>query len=271
MRKNIFELLNQKLDLINEYSKLYKMFKSEIIYEYENGFGSLTLYNYFDLILNEWKYRGTCENLEEILKRLSLINVTFESKALNDILLLIELIKNAEHICDKDNEECIKCDSLLISNIDIILNELGYTVVQRDEDSVQLIKKDADTLATALEVDDISLSRSILNYMDFRIEDDLDSKKDIIKRLADYLEPERALLKQLNSSLEDQIFYNLNNIHLRHNNQKGKNKKEYVANMSKEELLSWYDKTYSLILTAIRLIEFNKNKQEYQDLKKNIG
>ena len=107
--------------------------------------------------------------------------------------------------------------------------------------------------------------------MDFRIEDDLDSKKDIIKRLADYLEPERALLKQLNSSLEDQIFYNLNNIHLRHNNQKGENKKEYVANMSEEELLSWYDKTYCLILTAIRLIEFNKNKQEYQDLKKNIG
>lgn len=160
---------------------------------------------------------------------------------------------------------------MLLSNIDVILNALGYTVVERDEDSVQLIKKDADALATALEVDDISLSRSILNYMDFRIEDDLDSKKDIIKRLADYLEPERALLKQLNSSLEDQIFYNLNNIHLRHNNQKGKNKKECVANMSKEELLSWYDKTYSLILTAIRLIEFNKNKQEYQDLKKNIG
>ena len=41
--------------------------------------------------------------------------------------------------------------------------------------------------------------------------------------------------------------------------------------MSEEELLSWYDKTYSLILTAIRLIEFNKNKQEDQDLKKNIG
>ena len=271
MRKSIIDLLNQDLDLVKEYSKLYKLFKSEVIYRDLDGLSEYSLYDFFEYKLFNWKFKGTNSRVKEILDKLQLQSTTLKESAIEDILNLIDLIKNAEKFCDSITYGFQKYQSYLMNNIDIILNELGYTVVQRDEDSVQLIKKDADALATALEVDDISLSRSILNYMDFRIEDDLDSKKDIIKILADYLEPERALLKQLNSSLEDQIFYNLNNIHLRHNNQKGKNKKEYVANMSEEELLSWYDKTYSLILTAIRLIEFNKNKQEYQDLKKNIG
>ena len=271
MRKSIIELLNQEFNLKKEYVKLYKLFKEECFYEYDYGCDRFTLFDLFNSAIGKWKYRGTCSNLKEILEKLELYSYCYEEDNINEILKLIDLIKNAEFFCDKVYIHYTKGENVLLGNIDVILNSLGYTVVERDSDSVQLIKKDADALATALEVDNALVSRSILDYMDFRIEKDLESKKSIILKLADYLEPERNLLRQLNNSLEDQIFYNLNNLQLRHNNLKGKYKKDFIVNMPEDELLAWYDKTYGLILTAIRLIEFNNNKKEYQNLKKNIG
>ena len=45
----------------------------------------------------------------------------------------------------------------------------------------------------------------------------------------------------------------LNNLNLRHNNLEGKNKKEVVASISKEELEMWYDKIFDMILSVLQI------------------
>lgn len=133
-----------------------------------------------------------------------------------------------------------------------------------------LMKDKADPVATALIVEDESIASLILDYNDFRIENDLKAKKDILNSLGQYIEPLRKDIKSANSSLEDYIFFCLNKLHIRHNNKSGKDKIKYVANIKKKDLINWYDKVYDLILIAIRLIEMPNYFKDFKELKKNI-
>ena len=56
----------------------------------------------------------------------------------------------------------------------------------------------------------------------------------------------------------------LNNMNIRHNNKSGKNKKELIAQMSDEELESWYDELYQLLLFCV-LIKDNKERKDKVD------
>lgn len=60
-------------------------------------------------------------------------------------------------------------------------------------------------------------------------------------------------------------------MNIRHNNKSGKNKKELVAQMGDDELESWYDELYQLLLFCV-LIEDNKErKDKVDDLLKRIN
>ena len=93
------------------------------------------------------------------------------------------------------------------------------------------------------------LDMSILRYNHHSLQGDVDAKRAILQAMGQKLEPRR---KELCSNLEDQIFYLLNNLHIRHNNQTKEDKyyKEYISAMEKEELEQWYDELYQMILLA---------------------
>ena len=63
------------------------------------------------------------------------------------------------------------------------------------------------------------------------------------------------------SSYFDNARNMLNNTHLRHNNKSGKDKKELIAQMSNEELETWYDELYQLLLFCV-LIKDNKDRKD---------
>ena len=66
------------------------------------------------------------------------------------------------------------------------------------------------------------------------------------------MEPKRKQLHTIHSSLEDGIFYILNNMNLRHNNKipGDKNYNQTVAEMDNDTLEGWYDELYQMILLA---------------------
>lgn len=74
-------------------------------------------------------------------------------------------------------------------------------------------------------------------------------------------------IKESNNKLYDNINFMLNNMNIRHNNKKGKNKKEYVSKMRKSTLEKWYDETYQMLLLAFLLDEQTKRNVKIKNLK----
>ena len=284
IRRNVFDILNNfaNIDCLREYNRLYKLLFSKEVYTNYNAY--YTLPQLMNDHIEKWKYRNTCTNFEEVLETLSLNNSTTEEKAVEDLLLLIELILNLEVFRDdiyrEDyknsfnplnyssldpyiNNELEKND-LIFENCRRILNSIGYREV-REEDRIILVADNPDAITTAVEVEDKNISKLLLDYIDFRNEKDLEVKKNILIGIADYLEPLRDSIP--NDDLKNTIFKLFNNVNIRHNNKSGKHKNELASSLTKEEQLEWYDRTFSLSLTAIRLLDFKDDKAIYNQVK----
>lgn len=77
-------------------------------------------------------------------------------------------------------------------------------------------------------------------------------------------------LKKVNAILEDNIRYLLNKINICHNNKEGKNALRYVANLTDEELESWYDETYQMLLLSILELDNVERNKKVKELKRMI-
>lgn len=220
-----------------------------------------------------------------MLDDLNLEDTCNSENEIEKILLLIDFVLNACEFVkfkqNKYNKEYFELDNkdvglilvennMLLDNIDIILKRLGYKKIKKEEYKIMLIKDKADSIVTALTVEDENIADLILDYNDFRIENDLKAKKAILNSLFQYIEPLRKNIKQANGNLEDYIFFCLNKLHIRHNNKSGKDKINYVANLKDKDLINWYDKVYDLILIAIRLVELPNDFREFKELKDKI-
>lgn len=288
MRKTIFDLISKNIDFRNEYERISSMiFNDKIICFDEEYYTYIEIFNKF---IEDWKYRGICTNFNEIADNIGLTDYPSFS-AEEACLYLIELILNIREFLlykkemlepnyenynryglyyDAEETSLIINDKILYDNIMIILNELGYSYIKKEEYKIVLVKENADATNTALIVEDESISDTIMQYNDFRIVNNLNAKREILLSLGQYIEPLRKDIKNKNSELEDYIFFCLNKLHIRHNNKSGKKSNEYVAIMKDEELIKWYDKVYNLILIAIRLIELPKEFNEFKELKSKI-
>lgn len=110
----------------------------------------------------------------------------------------------------------------------------------------------------------------MIRYNHHLLKGDIAEKKSILRKFDTILEPRRAELKAVNKKLEDNLFFGLNSLHIRHNNidPNGKiNYKKYVADMGEEELEAWYDEVYQLILLAILLLENTERDRKFDELK----
>ena len=63
----------------------------------------------------------------------------------------------------------------------------------------------------------------------------------------------------------------LNNMNIRHNNKSGKNKKELISQMGNDELESWYDELYQLLLFCVLIKDNKERKDKVDDLLKRIN
>lgn len=80
----------------------------------------------------------------------------------------------------------------------------------------------------------------------------------------------KSNIKVLNSKLDDDIGFMLNNINIRHNNKSGKSKKEYVSKMRKDTMEKWYDETYQMLLLAFLLNEQPNRSKKISHLKEKL-
>lgn len=118
-----------------------------------------------------------------------------------------------------------------------------------------------------------TLAVDVVRYKHRTLRGEIELKKEILLAMGAELEAKRKKLHAINASLENDIFFMLNNLNIRHNNKsKGdKNYKEYVAKMRKDRLEKWYDELYQMILLAFLLMDNGKRSEKIKELKGKIN
>lgn len=257
-RKNIFEIVNEKFDLHREILRMKRLFEDEEIME-DDLYTYTILEAVKDVGFAAWKNRGRCVDAEDFL---SMLNYDFlwnnATNSETDLLTLIEIIYNFWYIVYKKTDLSF-CDCerekrffLLKEIMDECLTQYNYKG-EYFPDLAQLIVVEDKPEATAVaEIVDKEIVRKILRYNHYTLKGNLSAKKEILIALGAELEPKRKQLHTINSSLEDGIFYILNNMNLRHNNKipGDKNYNQTAAEMDNDTLEGWYDELYQMILLA---------------------
>ena len=267
-RKNIFELVSTNTTFEDDLRRLKTLiFSEECIQCY--GIYKYSISEFVDKYLfSSWEQRQHCVDLDDFLKTLK-YNELYEKALKQDFdssVCVLELYYNLwnlvfQYILKSDDTKHYESFNFVNNLLRDCLSAINYTYHFFGEDTILLVEDKPEITAVAEIVDD-DLALDIIRYNHHSLAGDIESKKSILLRLGSELEPKRKELKVINKQLEDNIFYMLNNLNLRHNNRskKDKNYKEYVAKMKKSKLEDWYDELYQEILLAMLLLD-DKNRQ----------
>lgn len=270
-RKNIFEILEEKYDIEEEIRKISNLFNNMKFMKTNSlNFQSelYTIEKLVDDVFSHWKQRGSCLNCAEMREKLHLTQ-TFSD--FDNIINTLEYYSNILYIVEYKIDKLVNLPlrgcaeyRMLLENIDILIDHLHYGKLIFDEDEkVILVPKDPAATAVA-EISSKDIAFAILKYHHASLKGQIEEKRKLLLSIANEYEP--LLNKPIAGFKEyfDKATNMLNNMNIRHNNKSGKNKKELVAQMSDEELESWYDELYQLLLFCV-LIKDNKERKDKVD------
>ena len=190
------------------------------------------------------------------------------------ILNYLEFATNIVMLCDtKIFEEGSKFNyykDYRILDENIALEHLNFCQQElNNEERIILIEKNPSAIAVA-EIVDEDTACKVIEYNHYLLKGDIDKKKEILLQLTNKYESMKSNIKGLNSKLDDDIGFMLNNINIRHNNKSGKNKKEYISKMRKDTMEKWYDETYQMLLLAFLLNEQPSRSKKISQLKEKL-
>lgn len=278
MAISIFDL-EKRTNLKNETIKLHKYLSRTKFEDYNEYYGNF--YRMVNSCIELWPDRYTATNVNDFFDQ---YGISFEVQNFTNIecLYYLQFIMNfiiwikkeyEKEPCNPyepyygynepnsfynlliNNEQYFKT---ILENINHIAELCNYNI-EEINDHYTFIKRDADvdSVLPILENED-DLRIALLEYNDFRIENNKEEKKIILKKIGDYLESRRKEFSSLNKSLTDDVFFMLNNFYIRHNNDKN------IKFDSDEEYISWYDNLFMMMIQLIR----TKNIKEIQNMLK---
>lgn len=280
MRKSIFDIASESINMENEVKRILTIAKSEEILCVDDCF-DCTIFEFVNgYCFEEWKYRSHFIDVDDYLNALNFNKLVSTAKTdAESLLTFIELIYNFWFLCHQKLEEKQGDYSFesrgnfyhLRQIMDDILEKYNHTITV-DEDRI-LVVEDNEAVTAVAEILPKKLSTNVIKYNHRSLQGEIEAKKSILLSLGAELEPKRKVLSDQNKQLEDDIFYMLNNINLRHNNCNAELEskyKEYVAKMSNEELENWYDELYQMMLLAFLLLDNVERTKKVKELKRKI-
>lgn len=210
----------------------------------------------------EWPYRGTALDCQEFLENIGLDDYTLSTGSITNkkFLYYLEFIYNIllfalenEYIEIENNHT-----KSVLHNIDKIIELMNYEFIF-SADKWLLVKRSAD-IDSVLKVVNSDISSMLLEYNDFRNENDICRKREILKTLDKYLEENQEKLKQIDNSAYKSVGHIMNNFGINH-----KLPKKYKE-ISNEELIKLYDDCFLLVLHLIRYPEIKRINNEIKML-----
>ena len=272
MRRTFFDLLkNSKVDVNFELQKLNNLFIQECCFHRRKS------YSLHDLVAENfvkyYKRREHFLSLHELLNAIYLecFNISKFDKYFLYAEMYVDLISILDNL---NNQEIESQKNIIKTQIERVISSLGYKFIVIDDRQI-IVENNvfANEAAQAVtEFADIKEALSILEYNHFSNKGNIERKKEILKKIADLLEPWRKplnksselkdLLKSNNDKIQalEKLFYMYNKFNIRHNNED-----QMLTGLSNQEIESWYDKIYTMSLFVILgkdvaqiLADFNK-------------
>lgn len=272
MRRTFFDLLkNSKVDVNFELQKLNNLFIQECCFHRRKS------YSLHDLVAENfakyYKRREHFLSLQELLNAIYL--ECFDISKFDKYFLYAEMYVDLISMLDNlDNQEIESQKNIIKTQIERVISSLGYKFIVIDDRQI-IVENNvfANEAAQAVtEFADIKEALSILEYNHFSNKGNIERKKEILKKIADLLEPWRKplnksselkdLLKSNNDKIQalEKLFYMYNKFNIRHNNED-----QMLTGLSNQEIESWYDKIYTMSLFVILgkdvaqiLVDFNE-------------
>lgn len=254
MRKNYFEILKEtRVNPIVELNKLHGLFKEKL---WEINY-SQSIYELISKNFKVYKNRGHILSLDELLETMLAVPMTEEERLFCFSEMYLDLLSILPY---RKSVNLMRQVRYLEEQIERTVNLLGHKVVLIDNKRI-IVENNvfANEAAQAVtEFADIKEALSVLEYNHFSNKGNIERKKEILKKIADLLEPWRKplnksselkdLLKANNDKIQalEKLFYMYNKLNIRHNNED-----QMLTELSDQEIESWYDKVYTLSLFII--------------------
>lgn len=274
-RKNIFELLKNQYNIVDEINKISNLFYTIIIIDNRDFLETnYTIETFFEtFILPTWRYRGSYLNCKELKKTLKIPSKFSIISTEDEIITTLEYYNNLCFLLvtkyDILNDTTYVIDNdfrLMIENMKILQDYLNIEIkIFEKEEQVILIKKDPEAIAVA-EISSEETAKAILMYNHASLKGNLEEKRNILAQIA--REYETVLDNPIEgySDFFKQTNGLLNNLHIRHNNKDEDGNKNLVINLEDSELENWYDETYQLLLFCVLIkdnLERKANVKEF--------
>lgn len=234
MRQNIFEIVNAKRSPSAEIKRIDKLLNKkggvlvadELLSGFTKGTPTSIIEYVDDYLFKSWANRGTCVDCNDLEQTLDISELpqsdadvsehfamAFCEYAANMIYLLRCKLHQGDKITD--------IVSAAEENIKVFLSWYNYELRNYpDLQKVLIVSKNAGATVVAEKMQDNSLAYNVIEYNHFQLQGDIEKKKAILLSIGADLEPKRKELSDLNKELEDNIFFMLNNLNIRHNNRK---------------------------------------------------
>lgn len=213
-RKNIFEILENKWNIIDEVKRIFTLLNTDCISVRYSG--DKTIIEFVDYYcFYDWKNRYSYLDIEDMARDLDIkldkdkIPSNLESI---EILKYLEFARNLIMLCDtklffdneKDSGDKYKYTyyqeyTVLKENINIVLEHLNFsTKLLKKEERIILIEKNPSAMSVA-EIVDEDTACKVIEYNHYLLKGNIDKKKEILLQLANKYEGIKNNIKSLNS------------------------------------------------------------------------
>lgn len=260
-------LRNADIDISSEYKAVHSLF-----YDEHAEICSTSLY---DLVNDNFMYlpiHDTCLTLSEFDNRFGFrFRTVSSSDDLDDLVLLIEYVLNfimqVHEIPDAEYYLEEAAYTFIPKHIHSVCEKIHYEIVETKDGYI--LVADNPAAVEAAQVLPIENSYLPLQYSHHALQGDIQAKRNVLLNLSNELEPKRETLRKMDKDLENDLFFCLNSLNIRHNNISSLSSKykKYIAEMSAADLEKWYDYTYNMILVALIKLGDYPSSTEMKQLK----
>lgn len=273
IRKTIFDLEN-KLDIDAEFCRMRDIL-------FDDSF-SVSFYNhryssFIDAVntdfFSSWPYRDTFIDIYDYLDFIGINrNILGGYSEINkqSFLYFLEFLANlSSFVSDKVKTNRVKYDidkrvTACISNIRIILAKM-HCRLEKLGDKVFIIKSNIDVDSVIKSIPE-NVANLLLSYCDFRIEDDIEAKKTILKKIDIYIDKNKKLFDKYDGvpTIRNDMDFIMNKFGINHAIH------EKFSSLQKSELLDLYDSCFILVLDIFRRREVSVIRKRIAKLKEDI-
>ena len=234
------------------------LFQSHIL---SFGYKEYSLETYVDRkFFQDWKAREGCRDTDEMRAGLNIDGILrsadpSESEILTYLQYTLNIAELGRRSFNKEEAPGYDFDirnyTELLSRIREILKKFHYEIKYvPSREFIFLVPHDpAAESIEAVESDPVV--SALTEYRSSAAAGQIERKREILEELGSRIETYSDNLKQENAVLFSRIEFMLNHLNIRNDNVSGEQKIDRIAGMSGEEMESWYDETFQMLLLRI--------------------